>query len=89
MCFRNNLARDLSSQTWVDFSLASSLDSPGLQPSWGDAQGWARRPVILPAGWTAIEIERLWIGGRPYKLVARQGAERALMTPLCDDVRGG
>jgi protein-glucosylgalactosylhydroxylysine glucosidase len=71
------------------FLLGLITGFPGLQPSWGDAQGWARRPVILPAGWTAIEIERLWIRGRPYKLVARQGAERALMTPLCDDVREG
>jgi hypothetical protein len=71
------------------FLLGLVTGFPGLQPSWGDAQGWARRPVILPAGWTAIEIERLWIGGHPYKLVARQGAERALMTPLCDDVREG
>ena len=71
------------------FLLGLVTGFPGLQPGWGDAQGWARRPVILPAGWTAIEIERLWIGGRPYKLVARQGAERALMTPLCDDVREG
>jgi protein-glucosylgalactosylhydroxylysine glucosidase len=71
------------------FLLGLVTGFPGLQPSWGDAQDWARRPVILPAGWTAIEIERLWIGGHPYKLVARQGAERALMTPLCDDVREG
>ena len=71
------------------FLLGLVTGFPGLQPSWGDAQGWARRPVILPAGWTAIEIERLWLGGRPYKLVARQGAERALMTPLRDGVREG
>jgi hypothetical protein len=71
------------------FLLGLVTGFPGLQPSWGDAQGWARRPVILPAGWTAIEIERLWLGGRPYKLVARQGAERAIMTPLRDGVREG
>ena len=76
-------------QTWVDFSLASSLDSRDFSQVGRDAQGWSRRPVILPADWTAIEIERLWIGGRPYKLVARQGEERALMTPLRDDVREG
>ena len=70
------------------FLLGLVTGFPGLQPSWDDAQGWARRPVILPAGWTAIEIERLWIGGRPYKLVARQGVERALMTPLCDRFAG-
>jgi protein-glucosylgalactosylhydroxylysine glucosidase len=70
------------------FLLGLLTGFPGLQPGWGDAQGWAGRPVILPEGWTAIEIERVWIGGRPYKLVARQGAERAQMTPLCQDVRG-
>ncbi len=71
------------------FLLGLVIGFPGLQPGWDDAQGWARRPVILPAGWIAIEIERLWLGGRPYKLEARQGAERALMTPLRDGVREG
>jgi trehalose/maltose hydrolase-like predicted phosphorylase len=71
------------------FLLGLVTGFPRLQPCWGDAQSWAMRPVTLPEGWTAIEIERIWIGGRPYKLVARQGAERALMTPLCDDVGEG
>ena len=70
------------------FILGLLTGFPGLQPGWGDAQGWAGRAVTLPEGWAAIEIERIWIGGRPYKLVARQGAERAQMTPLCQDVRG-
>ena len=69
------------------FLLGLLTGFPGLQPGWGDAQGWAGRAVTLPEGWTAIEIERIWIGGRPYKLVARQGAERAQMTPLCQNVR--
>ena len=55
------------------FLLGLLTGFPGLQPGWGDAQGWARRAVTLPEGWTAIEVERIWIGGRPYKLVARQG----------------
>ena len=54
---------------------------PGLQPGPGDAQSWAKRVVVLPEGWTGIEVERVWIRGRPYKLVARQGAERAQLTP--------
>ena len=54
---------------------------PGLQPGPGDAQSWAKRAVVLPEGWTGIEVERVWIRGRPYKLVARQGAERAQLTP--------
>jgi hypothetical protein len=35
------------------------------------------RPVVLPAGWEAIEIDRLCVRGRPARLVARQGAARA------------
>jgi protein-glucosylgalactosylhydroxylysine glucosidase len=66
------------------FLLGLVTGFPGLQPGWNDAQGWARRRVILPKGWNAIEIARIWVGGRPYKLVAREGAERAQMTPLCD-----
>jgi trehalose/maltose hydrolase-like predicted phosphorylase len=54
---------------------------PGLQPGPGDAQGWAKRAVVLPEVWTGIEVERVWIRGRPYKLVARQGAARAQLTP--------
>ena len=55
---------------------------PGIQPGWSDAQDWARRTVTLPEGWTAIEAELVWIGGRPHKLVARQGADQVQMTPL-------
>ena len=71
------------------FLLSLITGFPGLQPGWGNAEGWARRPVILPEGWSGIEIERIWIGGRPFKVVARQGAERAQMTPLGDDLRRG
>jgi hypothetical protein len=38
---------------------------------------WARRPVVLPEGWDAIEVERIWARGKPASLVARHGAERA------------
>jgi protein-glucosylgalactosylhydroxylysine glucosidase len=64
------------------FLLSLLTGFPGLQPGWGDSQGWARRPVTLPEGWNAIEAERIWIGGRPYRLVARQGAKRAELTAL-------
>lgn len=49
----------------------------GLQPDDGDPAGWPRRPIVLPEGWTAIEIGRVWIRGRPARLLARHGAERA------------
>jgi hypothetical protein len=54
----------------------------GLNVSPGSPQSWAERPVVLPAGWDAIEVDRLWIRGQPMKLVARHGAERAELTPL-------
>jgi trehalose/maltose hydrolase-like predicted phosphorylase len=55
---------------------------PGLQPRSGDVNNWAKRPVVLPESWTSIEVERLWVRGVAYKLVARQGAERAELTPI-------
>ncbi len=55
---------------------------PGLQPAPGDIQKWTKRPVVLPKSWTSIEVERLWVRGIPYKLVARQGADRAELTPV-------
>jgi trehalose/maltose hydrolase-like predicted phosphorylase len=46
-----------------------------------DPQTWPRRRVVLPSGWTAIEIERVWVRGRPMRLLASHGAERADLTP--------
>nr|WP_314435068.1 glycoside hydrolase family 65 protein [uncultured Brevundimonas sp.] len=53
------------------------LGLTGLVIDDGDPAGWPRRPVILPRGWTAIEVERLWIRGEAWTLVARDGADRA------------
>jgi protein-glucosylgalactosylhydroxylysine glucosidase len=52
---------------------------PGLRPSAADPRTWPSRRVILPAGWKAIEVERLWVRGRPTRLVAAHGASRALL----------
>ena len=49
----------------------------GLVIDDGDPAQWARRPVVLPEGWQAIEIGRLWVRGREARLVARHGADRA------------
>ncbi len=54
----------------------------GLRPGPGAPMSWAERPVVLPAGWTSIEVDRLWIQGKAMRLVARQGAERAELTPI-------
>ncbi|MCO8018615.1 glycoside hydrolase family 65 protein [Brevundimonas diminuta] len=54
----------------------------GLQIDDGPPEAWARRPVVLPEGWREIRIERLWVRGRPARLTARHGAERAELTFL-------
>ena len=53
----------------------------GLEPGPEEPSKWARRPVNLPAGWTAIEVDRLWVRGRPMRLRARQG-ELARLDPI-------
>ena len=53
---------------------------PGLQPGWGDADSWARHDVVLPQGWKGIEVERLWLKGKPMRLVAEDG-KRSRLSP--------
>lgn len=55
---------------------------PGIRIDDGDPGAWPHRTVVLPRGWTAIEIGRIWIRGGPMRLVARDGAERAELIPL-------
>jgi hypothetical protein len=60
--------------------LGSVLEGlPGLLPSGRDPSTWPERPVVLPAGWKSIEVERLWVRGRPARLVAVHGAEAATL----------
>ncbi|USQ98026.1 hypothetical protein [Caulobacter sp. RL271] len=49
------------------------LGFPRLEPNGEALETWSQAPVVLPAGWQAIEVDRLWIRGKPMKLVARQG----------------
>jgi protein-glucosylgalactosylhydroxylysine glucosidase len=51
----------------------------GVQPTREAPDRWASRRVVLPAGWDAIEIDRLCVHGRPARLVARQAAPRATL----------
>jgi protein-glucosylgalactosylhydroxylysine glucosidase len=55
------------------------LGFPRLEPAENTADGWARADVVLPEGWEAIEVDRIWIHGRAMKLAARHG-ERARLT---------
>jgi hypothetical protein len=62
---------------------------PGLEVSSAPPEEWAKRRVVLPEGWDAIEVERLWVRGRESSLVARHGAKRAELvseSPIQDPV---
>jgi trehalose/maltose hydrolase-like predicted phosphorylase len=48
----------------------------GLELSSAEPSEWFRRPVVLPEGWDAIEVDRLFVRGRSARLEARHGAER-------------
>jgi hypothetical protein len=50
---------------------------PGLRLGPGPAETWPSRPVVLPAGWKSIEIERAWVRMQPARIVAEHGASRA------------
>lgn len=55
---------------------------PGIKLGPGAPETWPSRPVVLPAGWRSIEVERIWAHGKPMRLVARDCTERA---ELIDD----
>ncbi|HEX4199211.1 MAG TPA: glycoside hydrolase family 65 protein [Caulobacteraceae bacterium] len=64
------------------FLVSLILGFPRLQPGPADPQSWCAGPVVLPRGWRAIEIDRLWIRGEPWRLSARDGADRAELVRL-------
>ncbi len=39
---------------------------------------WPQAEVVLPSGWKEIEVERLWLRGRPVRLVAHHGRRATL-----------
>ncbi|HEY8192583.1 MAG TPA: hypothetical protein VIF36_01540, partial [Gaiellaceae bacterium] len=56
-------------------ALLYGLTGLRLQP--GEPSTWCERTPLLPAGWRAIEVDRIWVRGRQAALVARHGEERA------------
>src|SRR5689334_1341567 len=52
---------------------------PGLRLGPGEPETWTERPVVLPSGWKAIHVERLWMHGEPRSLTAVAGARSALI----------
>ena len=63
------------------FLMSLLLGFPALRPNAGDVEAWAERPVLLPHGWEAIQIDRLWVRGRPMKLTAKNG-EMTVLEPV-------
>jgi trehalose/maltose hydrolase-like predicted phosphorylase len=53
-----------------------------LEPDAGEPATWTRGPIVLPSGWTSIQVDRLWIRGRPWRLSADHGAEQAVLEPV-------
>lgn len=49
------------------------LGFPILRIDAGDLGGWVQGEIVLPKGWEAIEVDRLWVRGRPTRLRARHG----------------
>jgi trehalose/maltose hydrolase-like predicted phosphorylase len=50
---------------------------PGIRLGSAEPEDWPARPVVLPAGWRSIEVERAWVRQEPARIVARHGDERA------------
>ena len=54
---------------------------PGIRLGPGDPETWLERPVVLPAGWKALHVERLWMRGAERSLSAVAGAPAAVLGP--------
>ncbi|HET7182904.1 MAG TPA: hypothetical protein VFI15_11785 [Candidatus Limnocylindrales bacterium] len=52
---------------------------PGLKLGPGAPESWARRSVVLPAGWKGIHVERLWARGEERSLHAIAGRSAAML----------
>ena len=55
------------------FLMSLLLGFTGIEPSSADVKDWSVRKAILPDGWKAIEIERVWVRGKPMTLNAYHG----------------
>ena len=53
----------------------------GLELSAAEPADWFKRPVSLPEGWESIEVEQLYVRGKPVRLVAVHGQPKATLEP--------
>jgi trehalose/maltose hydrolase-like predicted phosphorylase len=54
----------------------------GIRLGPGGFATWCERPPSLPAGWRAIEVDRVWVRGAAARIVARHGDDRARIESL-------
>ena len=52
---------------------------PGLRLGPGEPDTWAERAVVLPRGWKALHVERLWVRGEARSLTAVAGEPAAVL----------
>ncbi|MFL5713557.1 MAG: glycoside hydrolase family 65 protein [Chloroflexota bacterium] len=52
---------------------------PGIRIGPGDPETWAERRVVLPTGWKAIHVERVWARGEGRSLTAVNGMPSAIL----------
>jgi trehalose/maltose hydrolase-like predicted phosphorylase len=64
------------------FLMSLVMGFPGLKIGPSSFDTWPSRKVVLPRGWRAIEVERLWAQGKPVRLLAQHGARRAVLQAL-------
>lgn len=57
----------------------------GLRLNADSPATWTAYPVILPAGWNEITVERLWVRGQAAQLHAEHGAKKAQITFLASE----
>jgi protein-glucosylgalactosylhydroxylysine glucosidase len=50
----------------------------GIVPGPEEPVAWGRRPAFMPELWDAVEVDRLWVRGRPVRLVAHHGSPARL-----------
>ena len=63
------------------FLMGLLIGFPGLRPGSGDPSRWPQRKIVLPKGWRVIEVEHLWVQGKPFRLEARHG-KRAVLSAI-------
>jgi hypothetical protein len=51
----------------------------GLELSGAEPCDWFKRPIILPEGWDAIEVDQVFVRGKPARLIARHGEPKAAL----------